>query len=293
MNTHNILQKSSSDSPQVRPVKSFIPSYSTCLNFALLYSTASLYWHWDTLAQCHCPMHLWLMILYASICGVQGVSHVGSSSMDKAPGTEQMKWYMHRSTPAAQTAFKIIAVVLLPFVAFWSFVGARWFALTVDETPECFPAVVHLSTSFFVTCIAAAFIITTLCSMFALHIWQLGGSLKRGIASIKAIQDADMLHRWGQISVLDVDLQGMSADCIAALPSEVVGARSRKGNERSCPICLQGFLRGEKIRRLPGCQHCFHRPCVDLWLVRNGHCPMCKIEVRDVRLEPEPSYSVV
>lgn len=266
-------------------VQSLIPSRSTCLNLALLYSTANVYWHWETLARCQCPMHLWLIILYVCIYSVEVVSHVGSRSVVKKPGADNIAWYMHRSAPTARTAFRIIAMVLVPFVAFWAILGARWFALTVAESPDCFPPGTHLSTSFFVGCIAAALVVTALCSMFAVQAWQLGKSLERGEASLKAIQDTDMLNRWGEfLPTLDVDLQGMSAESIAALPSEVVAARKRKSTG-SCPICLCSFMPGEKIRRLPGCQHCFHRPCVDLWLMQKGNCPMCKVMVR---ADPEP-----
>lgn len=262
-------------------VKGLIPtSYSTCVNLAMLYSTAEMYSQWKTISQCHCPLHLWLVGLYLCIHSVQFVSQIGHCSVAKTPGAECMRWYTHRSTPAAQIAFSIITLVILPFSACWAILGARWFAVVLEESPDCFPAGAHLSATFFIICIAAALVLTPLCSMFAFHAWKVGGSLERGRASLNAIQDEDMLHRWGQPTpLLDIDLQGMSADHIAALPCEVAGARSRKSSG-NCPICLEAFLPGEKIRRLPGCQHEFHRPCVDLWLLRNHKCPMCKLAVR-------------
>lgn len=41
-----------------------------------------------------------------------------------------------------------------------------------------------------------------------------------------------------------------------------------------CSICLDKFQKGEKIRITP-CQHKFHLPCIDNWLMRKGSCPNC------------------
>lgn len=45
----------------------------------------------------------------------------------------------------------------------------------------------------------------------------------------------------------------------------------------SCPICLEGYEEGEKLRIL-GCSelHHFHASCVDQWLKKNKTCPLCK-----------------
>jgi hypothetical protein len=33
-------------------------------------------------------------------------------------------------------------------------------------------------------------------------------------------------------------------------------------------------------RRLRGCQHVFHRECIDRWFSRNSHCPVCRADIR-------------
>ncbi|KAL1529342.1 hypothetical protein AB1Y20_000296 [Prymnesium parvum] len=46
----------------------------------------------------------------------------------------------------------------------------------------------------------------------------------------------------------------------------------------SCSICLSDFEVGELIRTLP-CGHQFRRPCIDLWIRKQGlgaSCPLCK-----------------
>jgi hypothetical protein len=56
------------------------------------------------------------------------------------------------------------------------------------------------------------------------------------------------------------------------------------GNENPvCAICLDPFKDGDQLRNL-NCSHCFHRECVDIWLLGsrsddlavNGTCPTCR-----------------
>lgn len=50
-----------------------------------------------------------------------------------------------------------------------------------------------------------------------------------------------------------------------------------------CAICLDAFNDGDELRNL-NCSHCFHRACVDIWLLGtlsddiqlNGTCPTCR-----------------
>ncbi|EXB65353.1 Uncharacterized RING finger protein [Morus notabilis] len=50
-----------------------------------------------------------------------------------------------------------------------------------------------------------------------------------------------------------------------------------------CAICLEDFKYGDECRIFVSCNHGFHRACVDEWLVRNRHCPLCRGSVRGLR----------
>jgi len=61
------------------------------------------------------------------------------------------------------------------------------------------------------------------------------------------------------------------------------GAPSEDGppgasEERKCMVCLEEFNPGEELRILP-CLHRYHKNCIDAWLPRNRHCPVCKHDV--------------
>eukprot|EP00986_Skeletonema_menzelii_P002912 scaffold844_cov142-Skeletonema_menzelii.AAC.3 len=48
----------------------------------------------------------------------------------------------------------------------------------------------------------------------------------------------------------------------------------------SCPICIEEFETGEKVRVLPRCKHLFHIDCIMPWLTeRQGCCPQCRTPV--------------
>ena len=54
------------------------------------------------------------------------------------------------------------------------------------------------------------------------------------------------------------------------------------GDVPICPICLENFVDGDEIRNL-NCSHCFHKSCIDIWLlgtmsseVTTTVCPTCR-----------------
>lgn len=47
-----------------------------------------------------------------------------------------------------------------------------------------------------------------------------------------------------------------------------------------CAICLDDFKYGDECRMFVSCNHGFHRACIDEWLARNGHCPLCRGSIR-------------
>lgn len=48
--------------------------------------------------------------------------------------------------------------------------------------------------------------------------------------------------------------------------------------QHKCVVCLEDFQSQEELRVLP-CFHRYHRGCIDTWLARNRHCPICKHDI--------------
>ena len=49
--------------------------------------------------------------------------------------------------------------------------------------------------------------------------------------------------------------------------------------EDKCIICQYDFKENEYLRKL-SCEHFYHKDCVDEWLLKDKHCPICKNEVK-------------
>jgi len=59
-------------------------------------------------------------------------------------------------------------------------------------------------------------------------------------------------------------------------------------DQTDCMVCLCSFEEGESVRLLP-CNHIFHTGCVDEWLGRDAHCPICRHSLRAGRLRSQGS----
>ncbi|MCO5594769.1 hypothetical protein L7F22_048802 [Adiantum nelumboides] len=49
--------------------------------------------------------------------------------------------------------------------------------------------------------------------------------------------------------------------------------------DTQCTVCLGDYQDGEKIQKLPACNHSFHVLCIDEWLTKNVTCPICRTSV--------------
>lgn len=65
---------------------------------------------------------------------------------------------------------------------------------------------------------------------------------------------------------------------------EVLWASSLRGkdvikNWSECVICLEEFEEGDKCGALSECKHIYHKACINKWLIREAHCPVCRSSV--------------
>lgn len=74
--------------------------------------------------------------------------------------------------------------------------------------------------------------------------------------------------------------RGATPEQISGLPTHVLDKEMNgESDDKTCPICLGEFEKGNEIRTLP-CTHFFHKDCIDPWLNTNTSCPRCRADIR-------------
>lgn len=46
------------------------------------------------------------------------------------------------------------------------------------------------------------------------------------------------------------------------------------------PFASENLEDGDQCKVLYSCEHMYHQFCIDEWLARNPHCPLCRSSVR-------------
>ena len=80
------------------------------------------------------------------------------------------------------------------------------------------------------------------------------------------------------LNALDQDnndsfVKGLTFDEMNSIPTKIL----HKTLNETCTICLLALGKNQEIRILP-CKHQYHTECIDIWLNRRSHCPMCKTQ---------------
>ncbi|CAM0880378.1 unnamed protein product [Alopecurus aequalis] len=69
---------------------------------------------------------------------------------------------------------------------------------------------------------------------------------------------------------------GLDVATIALITSFPYKRESSASAPAECAVCLSAVEDGETVRQLPACKHLFHQVCVDVWLMSNASCPVCR-----------------
>ncbi|KAL9224672.1 hypothetical protein vseg_000686 [Gypsophila vaccaria] len=85
----------------------------------------------------------------------------------------------------------------------------------------------------------------------------------------------------------NVAVSVQSFECRKVIQLDSTTFEYRKGADgggvAECVVCLSVYEDGEQIRRLLRCNHCFHVPCIDMWLYSHFECPLCRAPVGDIK----------
>jgi len=63
------------------------------------------------------------------------------------------------------------------------------------------------------------------------------------------------------------------------LPNWTIDENHVNKEAYSCVICMDTYVKGERVHGLPRCSHYFHSKCIDAWLLGSTNCPICRSEV--------------
>lgn len=275
-------------------VKLSVGLNDSVLLVALLYLIMDIYSEWDRFQGCSRPIHTWLFVSYAAVLSFR-IAHLFGAHHSDASALETKDFLLNlRETSKVSWSIMCFTWTLaMPFYGAWTIVGTSWLWTVRQQTPHCLPpgqcwwfiflwlgvsylwVLIHL----FLSCMACV----------------LELRVRKAEQRLREVADGDVTSRWGNVG----QLPGYSALCgggiggglepsqIASLPASVAGDDC----EHECSICLCEVNPGDKIRRLDTCGHCFHRSCIDLWLLRRGDCPLCKRSVALASHTPTPAIN--
>lgn len=273
---------------------------------SLIYSAYDLTSEWELFGTCRRPIHWWLLGSYVCVVSFRCV-HVAGSYLVEDGGGDEFLLNLRQKTNKSKSLLAFTWLVCLPLFIFSTIVGSFWLYQVVQHSPTCVPTEFHLWFAGFwlLLCYGSIFVYAAL----AIAAWILERrirSAERDLAEV--VGGSDAMSRWGNVGTiasfqsLSAPDAGLTPAQIKALPGEGVVGGSCDGQHASdmlcedqlagehgcvvrccgedCSICLNTLEHGENIRRLPSCDHTFHRSCIDLWLLRRADCPLCKRDVR-------------
>lgn len=251
--------------------------------FSLAHSSVDILYHGEEFGQCAKPIHVWLLVSYVSLVGLriphylrQFYADPTAMNAEGAPNGSASSW-----SGFSKVVLMAVWFTLLPFFIIWTIIGSFWLYQVLDESPTCLPPGTDGKFVVFWQVLCYMWIVIY-CSCVGIAL-VLRNRQHRSETDLRLVQDDDTRSRWGDFTSSSfgfgpmAPLLGLSAKEIGALPMKSIELAECQDQE--CSICICTFQEGDAIRRLPTCGHCFHKGCIDLWLLRQNKCPLCKGDV--------------
>lgn len=70
--------------------------------------------------------------------------------------------------------------------------------------------------------------------------------------------------------------RGLNELLIREIPTFQYSRQGESSSLSKCVVCLNEFQENDMLRLLPKCSHAFHLDCIDVWLLSNSNCPLCR-----------------
>ncbi|TYH10916.1 hypothetical protein ES288_A07G216100v1 [Gossypium darwinii] len=56
-------------------------------------------------------------------------------------------------------------------------------------------------------------------------------------------------------------------------------AKEGESGSKDCAICLEELKERDRCRMLSKCRHVYHLSCIDRWLLKHSHWPLCRASI--------------
>lgn len=238
---------------------------------------------WHGLDVCQRPIHAWMAVSYCLVI-CSRILHIIGTMASPSGGAEFLLDLRPHGLKMQFLTFWTW-LVILPLQAVWALCGSavlvRWLIQSSQQNTLSCTSGSSVWVTFVVLwhCLNYLWVVMHARVAFMACRHELHA---RGLeAQLRLVETPDMIARWGSASSSEVhsistSADGLSAAQIASLENREVLGSSMQAD--ACSICIEGFHVGDSIRRL-ACGHAFHISCIDLWLVRQASCPLCKQKV--------------
>jgi len=267
---------------------------------SLLYSCVDLGIEWENFSSCARPIHRWLLVSFASVLALRILHIVGCRAAAASRGSpprgesalSDFLTDLRQKGGLPRVLMTFTWTVVMPLFTIWTVLGTSWLWTVWQESPDCVPSQTHAWFSAFWLILCYAYILIH--AGLGVVALTMEFRVRHAEDSLRALEDEDTLQRWGAVSHIPGGFRaladaaapggraGLTPQDIKALPDEIFSpcCNSNSSGTCECSICIEDLAPGDRIRRLPKCGHTFHRSCIDLWLLRSAHCPLCKQSVK-------------
>lgn len=207
-------------------------------------------WHnWGDFSACANPIQMWLVFSYVGIFLFRSAHYIGSLSSDD--GEDFIIRDQSQLLPKWISRF--VMIVLFPFFTVWTAVGTWWLLEVESESPGCLPhdANIHFLVFWLMLCYLWLFVYLTLV-LLSRNFQHLLEAEKRKLSEKE-------LHTLPLVELSELEALSLGDDC---------------------SICLEHFNQNDLCRKpCQICHSCFHKKCIDSWLILEATCPNCKSDV--------------
>jgi len=245
---------------------------------------------------CQRPVRLWLMVSHIIAISLRAPQHVRRLSVFQGGPTDVEAEGSPLWKAASSWALVFVWCGLLPFHCIWTILGSVWLSGTFRNDAECLPASFG-GTGFALLWQALSYAWVAIYAGSLIVAWQLRKRLQQANQDLSEIVDADVQLRWGDRGLGSeaapmtgiAGLMELAQASEGLTPTEIRSLPLLQGaalDEPECSICLSQVEENDEVRKLPICGHTFHRACIDLWLLRQNACPLCKGHALNCKSHP-------